>query len=242
MTCRGQTPPRLGGVGGVADHVDRAAGEPGGEQIDHFPGQLWLPGPLGVGLALRDVLAARLPEPEQDRQAHRRVRGTGAARRSRPRPSCCPTRPPAGRCWRSRRGARSSRGPCGPAGAAACRRRRRAPPLPGSQNRSTISTASRSPSSSHRPARVAEEPVGAARDATPPTSRRPDQHPRHGAQPGLRDLTDHQRPERPERRSGEARPTSRTSSASSEAGTAGASAATSRGSRDRGATRRGSST
>jgi hypothetical protein len=62
--------PCLGGVCGVAHHIDLAAGQPGAEQTGHLPCQLGLSRPLRVRLVGLGVLrAAGLPEPEEHRQA-----------------------------------------------------------------------------------------------------------------------------------------------------------------------------
>jgi hypothetical protein len=55
----------------VTDHIELAAGQPGREQIDQFPCQLGLRGPLGIALASAELLALGLPAANQDRQAHR---------------------------------------------------------------------------------------------------------------------------------------------------------------------------
>ena len=200
---RGHTPPRLGGVGGIPDQIDRPSGKPRGEQIDQFPGQLWLPGPLGVGFALRDLLAARLPEPEQHRQAHRALE----EREPHDDPDHNPIVAP------------SYRRPVAVGGRVVVpeaavdlpaqtvqkrvvngdkhRRARLDEPLD-DQHRQP------QPELVHRPASLAEEPVRAA--VMPhPRQPRPHKHPSDGPKPRLRNLADHKHSERLERRAGETR-------------------------------------
>ena len=50
--------------------MDRPVGEPCGEHQRELARELGFGRPLGIALALRDVLAFRAPEPQEDRHAH----------------------------------------------------------------------------------------------------------------------------------------------------------------------------
>ena len=161
-------------------------GRAGGRRADRSSPvpALALPGRSGSGLSAF-AYSLRRGRQSRNRTGRQTVRSrNGSRRRSRRRPSCCPTPTAALGCWRSRRDARTRRTLAAPDGAAACRRSR---PAAARRARSTARrSAPRSAAPTHRaPARVAEEAMR-ARVMPHPRQPRADEHPRHRPQPGLR--------------------------------------------------------